>query len=129
MPPPRWCFSRHEEQGILAAFIENQQGRVLEGEHGEGRHEGVPEGNVRLAGTRVGDAVKTVAEQSEEGIGGQSLACLPGGETHGWQFLLPKSEDREAREVFCTLGLRKERPKPISCHRENDWPGIAGNPG
>lgn len=76
--------------GVLAALVEGQQGRVLEGEHGEGRHQGVAEGNVDLAGPQVANAVEAGANQSEERVSGKILASLPGRETHSWQLLLPQ---------------------------------------
>ena len=84
--------------GILAALIEGQQGRVLEGEQGEGRHEGVAEGNVGAARACLGHLVKTGADEAEEGIGREILAGLAGGENHR-QLLLPESQDGGAREV------------------------------
>ena len=48
--------------GIAAALVEGQQRRVLEGEHGEPRHQGVAQGNFGLTRARVGDFAKPAAK-------------------------------------------------------------------
>ena len=51
--------------------------------------EGVAEWDFDVARTRIGQAVEAGPKQTEERIRREIPACLPGGETHGWQLRLP----------------------------------------
>jgi hypothetical protein len=62
--------------GIAATVVEGQQRGVLQREHGEGRHQGVGQGNRRIGAPRIGDLGETAANQGIEGIRRQVLATL-----------------------------------------------------
>ncbi len=71
--------------GISTAFVEGQQGGILEREHGKRRHQGVAKGGSRPPP----HAVEAGANQSEAGISGEILAYLADRQAADWQFLLP----------------------------------------
>ena len=75
--------------GVAAAMIEGQQGGVFEREHGEGRHQGIAQGEFDLARPRVRNRDEKRVEKSKEGVGREILAYLPGGDEHDRQFRLP----------------------------------------
>ena len=64
--------------GVVAAVVEGQQGRVLEREHGKGRHQCIGQGDFNLAGPRVGKGAETAAKSTEKGVGGEILPCFTG---------------------------------------------------
>ena len=69
--------------GVVAAVVEGQQGRVLEREHGKGRHQGIGQGDFNLARPRVRKRGETGAERPEKGVGGEVLPCFTGSKCHG----------------------------------------------
>ena len=71
-------------------MIEGQQGRVFEREHREGRHQGVVQGDFDLARTVVGKRAEMGAENLEEGVGREILACFTGSKCHGEPLRWPK---------------------------------------
>ena len=79
---------------VVAALLKGQQGGVLQGEHGEGRHQGVRQGNRALPPAMVGDLLKPKPQQFVQGIGGKMLAHLGarffgrGRQDHGDSFRL-----------------------------------------
>jgi hypothetical protein len=70
-------------------MIEGQQGRVFEREHREGRHQDIGQGEFNLARPLVRNRTEKGVEKSEECIGGEMLAYLPGGDGHDRQLHLP----------------------------------------
>src|SRR5271157_3064306 len=88
----RWRSARSLEVviGIVAAVVEGQQGRVLEREHGKGRHQGIGQGDFNLARPRVRKTGETGAERPEKGVGGEVLPCFTGSKCHGESPHWPK---------------------------------------
>jgi len=62
--------------------VEGQQGGILEREHGEGRHQGVAQGDFDLAGPLLGEGAEMGAEGPEQGVGREVLADFTGSESH-----------------------------------------------
>src|SRR3954454_7602777 len=114
--------------GIAAASIEGQQGGILEGEHGEGRHEGVAQGDLDLARSGVRERVEPGADQMEEGVPREVFGCGAEITSHGPSLPGPGSEPGEIREVLCQRELRKGRGRRAVNQCENSSPGIAGLP-
>ena len=79
--------------GVVAAFIESQQRRILQGEHGKRRHQCIAHGNDWIARTGIGDFVKASVKPLEQSIGGEILPRLLGWDTHSWQLRLPDRQD------------------------------------
>jgi len=86
--------------GIVAAFIEREQRRILQGEHGQRRHQRIAHRNDWVARTGIGDIVKAGVKPFEESIGGEILASLLGRDTHSWQLRLPDRQDGRTGKVF-----------------------------
>ena len=78
--------------GVAAAVVEGQQGWVFEREHREGRHQGIAQGDFDLAGPEVGKRAETGAEQPEEGVGREILACFTGSKSHGGHSISPSGK-------------------------------------
>ena len=76
--------------GVVAAVVEGQQGRVLEREHGKGRHQGIGQGDFDLAGPRVRKGAETAAKRTENGVGGEILPCFTGSKCHDEPLHWPK---------------------------------------
>src|SRR5208337_3048125 len=111
---------------VVAAVVEGQQGRVLEREHGKGRHQGIGQGDFDLAGPRVRKRGETGAERLEKGVGGEVLPCFTGSKCHGEPLhCWPRWEDREFGKALCAMSLRNGRSKQACFQGENRRPGIA----
>lgn len=57
--------------GIISAFLEGEEGGIFQGEHGEGGHERVGEGDGAVASSRVGDLSEGGLDLRVEGIGAE----------------------------------------------------------
>ena len=76
--------------GVAAAVVEGQQGGVLEGEHGEGRHQGVVQGDFNLARPQIGKRTEMGAERAEQGISREGLSCFTETKSHCEPLHRPK---------------------------------------
>ena len=73
---------------VIPALVESQQGRILQREQGQARHQGIAQRNAARVGTTIRHLFECGAEPSKQPIGGEILASLLAGKTPGEHILL-----------------------------------------